>query len=324
MSVPPALLPPFPAFDGAWNVDVQNARRKRDKEQRKRDGWWSKMTSGERPELPMIKELRPNLMLYSMNGGVSGKVHVVTSDGVMRDSLVVAEGYNGSVGLSVYTSPGQPLRVYAVATNGSVNIKIPSSFQGALTAHTVNGSIKLSDGIKSKLTTFSSTPNSTRCFIGDWQASHFGGPPSVPTPTTSHPGPSVLTSAPLNIDPFQTWTGSSLYLSSANGSVSLSWEEEDVVSALTSGFTRAVKSLINGIFGGGESSTSTSASAGGNVGSVGRTSAEASQVPGGWGAAASSSRNDGPSGSHGGGHGGGGSEWPEDSKRTDGKGYSGS
>lgn len=109
MEVPPSLLPPFAAFDGIWNFDVQNARRKRDKEQRKRDGWWSKMTSGERPELPRIKEIRPNLMLYSTNGGVSGKVHVVSSDGVMRDSYVVAEGNNGSVGLTV-VSPNPRLR----------------------------------------------------------------------------------------------------------------------------------------------------------------------------------------------------------------------
>lgn len=101
MPVPPSLLPPFTAFDGVWNVDVQNARRKRDKEQKKRDGWWSKMTSGERPVLPIIKEVRPNLMLYSTNGGVRGNVHVVSSDGVMRDSFIVAEGNNGSVKLSV-------------------------------------------------------------------------------------------------------------------------------------------------------------------------------------------------------------------------------
>lgn len=59
------------------------------------------MTGGERPALPMIKEVRPNLMLFSTNGGVSAKVHVVASDGVMRDSFVVADVHNGSVGLSV-------------------------------------------------------------------------------------------------------------------------------------------------------------------------------------------------------------------------------
>ncbi|KAG9091729.1 hypothetical protein FRC07_011795, partial [Ceratobasidium sp. 392] len=40
--IPPALLRPYPEFDGVWNFDVQTARKKRDKEQKKRDGWWSK------------------------------------------------------------------------------------------------------------------------------------------------------------------------------------------------------------------------------------------------------------------------------------------
>lgn len=73
------------------------------------------MTSGERPVLPMIKEVRPNLMLHSTNGGVSGKVHVVTSDGILRDSFIVAEGHNGSVGLSVVSR--EFIRAWHLETN---------------------------------------------------------------------------------------------------------------------------------------------------------------------------------------------------------------
>jgi hypothetical protein len=65
LAIPESLLPPFSTFDGKWNHEAQKSRKTRDKEQKRRDGWWSKRIHGDLPPLPPVKEVRPNLMLHS-------------------------------------------------------------------------------------------------------------------------------------------------------------------------------------------------------------------------------------------------------------------
>lgn len=52
-------------------------------------------------DLPPLVEVRPNLLLGSTNGAIKGTVHVVSSDGVMRPTTIVAQGTNGSINLVV-------------------------------------------------------------------------------------------------------------------------------------------------------------------------------------------------------------------------------
>ncbi|CAE6475592.1 unnamed protein product, partial [Rhizoctonia solani] len=47
-----------------------------------------------------------------------------------------------------HAPPGQLLRVFASTTNGSIDIKIPSSFEGAVIMSTTWGAVKLSEAIK--------------------------------------------------------------------------------------------------------------------------------------------------------------------------------
>ncbi|KAG8732214.1 hypothetical protein FRC10_001156 [Ceratobasidium sp. 414] len=246
--IPEGLLPPITEFDGSWNQDVQKARKIREKEIKKRE-------KGKQPALPPVPEVRPNLMLSSTNGSIKGDVHIVSSDGLTRQAIVIAQGTNGAVNLTVNASPDQPLRVYATSTNGAVSVRIPMSFEGAVLMSTTWGGVKISDAIKAKLMTFSSTSNTTRCFIGDWQAAGFGTTPLPPNPNDDPPLPTV---DDTSSDPFTNWAGPLIRLGSTNGSVSLSFIEESTLVS-PGGFARTMRSFMSGWFGGG----------GGNPGSGG-------------------------------------------------------
>ncbi|KAG9077789.1 hypothetical protein FS749_010267, partial [Ceratobasidium sp. UAMH 11750] len=229
--IPRRRLRPYSKFDGAWNQDTQAARKKRDKEQKKRDGWWSRRINGEQPPLPPIKETRPNIMLYSTNGSVNGKIYVSSSDRVARQSLIVAQGNNGSVSLAVNAPEGQPIRINAISRNGSVTVKIPTTYAGPVTLSTTNEGIKISEGIKAKSTIFSTTATSTRFFIGDWSAAKFGATPDT-SAFGSHAvaGPSTAPAPPR--DPFATWSGPLVHLGTTNGSVHISFVEENFMTGL--------------------------------------------------------------------------------------------
>ncbi|KAG8688111.1 hypothetical protein FRC08_011615 [Ceratobasidium sp. 394] len=238
--IPERLLPPITEFDGSWNQEVQKARKAREKEMKKRE-------RGRQPPLPPVPEVRPNLMLTSTNGSIKGDVHIVSSDGLTRQAIVVAQGTNGAINLTVNASPDQPLRVYATSTNGSVTVRVPMSFEGAVMMSTTWGGVKISDAIKSKLMTFSSTSNTTRCFIGDWQAAGFGTTPSPPDPNDDPPLP---TTDDASSDPFALWSGPLIRIGSTNGSVSLSFVEE-LAAASAGGFARTMRNFMSGWFGGG-------------------------------------------------------------------------
>ncbi|KAG8751653.1 hypothetical protein FRC11_009180 [Ceratobasidium sp. 423] len=141
--------------------------------------------------------------------------------------------------MRIHTPPDQLLRVFASSTNGAINVKIPSSFEGALIMSTTWGSVNLSEAIKAKLTTFSSSSNKSRSFVGDWQAQGFGAA-ADPNDDPPLPGPQ---------DPFAGWTGPLVDISSTNGSISLSYIEEDTTSAHTNNFTRAIQGFMDGWFG---------------------------------------------------------------------------
>ncbi|QRW11618.1 hypothetical protein RhiLY_10617 [Ceratobasidium sp. AG-Ba] len=238
LAIPEALLAPLEQFDGVWNESDQK-KKKKDKGKRK---------SGDSTPTRVNVNVRPNLMLGSKNGSVAGEVHVVSSDGIVRPGLIVAEGHNGSVSLDVRTYATQPLRIFAISKNGSVRVKIPQSFEGAVIMSTRNGTTNVSDSVKSHMTTFSGASGTTRGYIGDWQSAKFG---SLPTPPAS-PILSLDSAAdpPLPTipdDPFTTWTGPLVHVSSHNGSVHLSFVEEAKPRSEGGGGFRG---FMSGLFGG--------------------------------------------------------------------------
>ncbi|KDN44326.1 hypothetical protein RSAG8_05590, partial [Rhizoctonia solani AG-8 WAC10335] len=231
LEIPEHLLLPITNFDGYWNREAQRTRKTRATELRKRQ----ERTSDSKRDPPLsLVETRPNLMLSTSNGAIRGDIHVMSSDGLVRQTTLVAQGFNGSVNLKLHAPPDQPLRVLASTTNGSINIKIPSSFEGAVMLSTTWGSVDISEAIKDKLTTFSSTSNTLRGFVGDWKAQRFG---TVANPADLIDDPS----SPGQSDPFVTWTGPFIEISSMNGSVSLSRTEEGVFSAYIAQFTKAIQ-----------------------------------------------------------------------------------
>ncbi|KAG8711337.1 hypothetical protein FRC09_020651 [Ceratobasidium sp. 395] len=236
LEIPDSLLPPTNEFDGKWNEGAQSTRKAREQAERKKNG---------QPQSPTTLEVRPNLMLVSEYGTVRGDVNVISSGGPMRPAVIAAETRNGSIDLAVNSSPQQSLRIHAYSTYGTAKVWIPSSFNGALIMSTEYGKIKISDGVKAKLTTFSTTSNTSRCFVGDWQSSGFGK-------TQSPSQPSDLATETIPTDPFFSWPGSFVEIGSRNGSVSLSFIEEKVEASASSDSgkpPRGFRSLVSGLFG---------------------------------------------------------------------------
>lgn len=192
MSIPDTLLAPIEDFDGAWNETDAKARKERKKLEKK-----GKRRSEDSPMPSTARDIRPNLMLQSKNGSINADVHVVSSDGTARPALIVAEGHNGSVTLQVRDYALQPIQIHATSQNGAVRVSIPQSFEGALIAHTKNGSLKFSDPIKARMTVFSAS-DTTRGYIGDWQSVGFGATATSSDPNADPPLPSFA-------DPFSTW-----------------------------------------------------------------------------------------------------------------------
>ncbi|CAE6441280.1 unnamed protein product [Rhizoctonia solani] len=232
------LLLPITQFDGYWNREAQRTRKARTDELRKRQA----QTSDSKGGANLLIDTRPNLMLTTTNGAIGGDVHVISSDGLVRQAAIVAEGFNGSVTLKIRASPEQPLRVFASTTNGSIDIKIPTSFEGAVMMSTTWGSVNISDPIKTKLMTFSSASNTSRGFIGDWQAQEFG-----------------TRSNSTDLNPFTTWTGPIVEIASTNGSVSLSYTEEGGISAYIDQFTKSIQGFVDNLFGTGQNDNSSHA-----------------------------------------------------------------
>jgi hypothetical protein len=90
------------AFNGIWNEMDKKAVKQREKEKKKREGggWGRKKVVDTTPPKLLANEgVRPNLMLWSKDGGVQADVNVVSAGPDM--AVIVAESHDGSVKLSV-------------------------------------------------------------------------------------------------------------------------------------------------------------------------------------------------------------------------------
>ncbi|KAG8694364.1 hypothetical protein FRC09_009891, partial [Ceratobasidium sp. 395] len=236
LKIPNSLPPPTNEFDGRWNKRVQTTRKAREQGEGKKTG---------QTQSPIILEVRLNLMLVLEYGSVREDVNAISSDDSVRQAAIVTETRNGPTDLAVNHSPEQSLRIYAYSTYGTVKIWIPSSFNGALIISPEYGKIKISDGIKAKLTTFSTTSKNSRCFVGDWQSSGFG---KTPSPSQA----SDLATESILADPFFSRPGSFVKIGSRNCSVSLSLIEEKVDSSSSNDSgkpSRGLRSFVSGLFG---------------------------------------------------------------------------
>ncbi|CAE6356682.1 unnamed protein product [Rhizoctonia solani] len=252
MPIPDALLAPIEDFDGTWNEADQKARKERKKLEKK---------GKRRSETPptSTNETRPNLMLSSTNGSVDAKVHVISSDDQPRTGLIVTETRNGSIVLDIKTCTPHPLRIYALSENGSVRVRVPSTFEGAVVVTSKHGSIKISDPIKSRMTTFSGVSDTTRAFIGDWQSVGFGAVPSSSSSSPNDDPPLPTTPS----DPFLSWSGPLIHIASRNGSIHLAYSDEARNEDEAGGFSSGFKGFMSGLFGGGGETRERSGPAGG-------------------------------------------------------------
>lgn len=138
------------------------------------------------------EEDRKNLRLYSENSTVDVDIYLVDSSDSQeknldrkRITMDVKSRYGsvttrvvGMVIQSVFSmsdiqqhkgtaSLRKPFYLHAEAPNGSVHVRVPSSFRGLVTVYTVHGSVKFSNTLHAKIATFNEVQNVRRWFIGD-------------------------------------------------------------------------------------------------------------------------------------------------------------
>ncbi|KAG8741029.1 hypothetical protein FRC10_003452 [Ceratobasidium sp. 414] len=163
-------------------------------------------------------QLSPRTQLI---GRVQGEVHVTSGDGVPRMVVIVAESKEDSVKLQVVKLVSGPaFEIFAASTESSVHISMPSTFQGPVCMSTNEGRVHISDGVKSRLTTFSSSGRSMRGYLGDTRGLDFG---KGAAPTSTSPSPFMSG----NQDLLKNWTGPLANLSSVEGSVHIPLVEEN-------------------------------------------------------------------------------------------------
>jgi len=169
-----------------------------------------------------------NLILDSHNGAVSGDVWVLRSDAGdsatrrskgMRDRVRLEFlSHNGAIKalVHVHASMAEPrpsLQIEARGHNGSVTISIPRCFRGQLTLHTHNGRVQLSSALAPRAAMLSGLNGSHTYFVGErpsddkWRTG------------TSGEGEEV----------------DEVIGSSKNGSVKVSYDDEDVAGVRTPG-----------------------------------------------------------------------------------------
>lgn len=118
--------------------------------------------------------------------------------------LLEVKSINASVRVKVNTDFDKlPFELIASSRHGSVGVSIPQAFVGPVTIRTIHGSVGMSKSLEKRMTTFSDSDHIRKCFVGDFASAGFGR---------------------------GEWKGSSLDISSDNGSVRLSFSEENVES----------------------------------------------------------------------------------------------
>jgi len=133
--------------------------------------------------LPALESetVRKNLKVYAKNGSVdvditllvnAEKLSIDDADRRNRATLDVGS-HNGSVNVKLrrINTPTSrvpiPFHLNVSSHNGAVTIGMPSTFEGLLTIHAKNGSVKLSDEITRRIAMHNEEKHTQRCFVGD-------------------------------------------------------------------------------------------------------------------------------------------------------------
>jgi len=177
-----------------------------------------------------------HLTLDSYNGSVSGEVWVLHPNS-MEGSAVAQGGpervhlhfhsHNGSVKAQVHLHPStvEPrpyLSIEVKSENGAIFLAIPRSFRGQMMLHTDNGRVTLSSALATRAATLSTLNGTNSYFVGERPSSgkwHTG---------TGEDGEEVH----------------GVIGSSKNGSVKVSYDDEDVIGTKGSGVLNSLLKAI--------------------------------------------------------------------------------
>ncbi|KAF9525459.1 hypothetical protein CPB83DRAFT_897055 [Crepidotus variabilis] len=157
------------------------------------------------------EESRKNLALESTNGSIDSDIFILSSNvGAVKGRkriLIHAGSRNGSVAARIHDGPSSPnssprlgYNITVKSQNGSITVHLPRTFRGPIRLKTVNGSMKVSEAIRTNWTQFSDMGGVRRSFLGHFDVSEF--------------------------TPGQEWEGDDLSVEGVNGGIKLVYDDE--------------------------------------------------------------------------------------------------
>ncbi|KIJ29825.1 hypothetical protein M422DRAFT_268696 [Sphaerobolus stellatus SS14] len=109
-----------------------------------------------------------NLSLKSTNGPVNCLVEIIKGVDTKGPARLHAESENGSVTLVIHDAQQNRFRLQAVSINGSVSIRIPSTYIGPISTMIKYGSLNIDTALRPKFQTISEIDEEGRFFLGDY------------------------------------------------------------------------------------------------------------------------------------------------------------
>ncbi|KAJ6464329.1 hypothetical protein DFH09DRAFT_957823, partial [Mycena vulgaris] len=114
---------------------------------------------------------RRNVFLHTKNGTINVNLFVVGDANAKGNRVeMMLTSLNGAVTARIHavSSGRAPFHLTAQSSNGDVTLYLPQSFLGPVTLRTCNGSIRTSDVLAAATTTFSEADHTRCCFVGDF------------------------------------------------------------------------------------------------------------------------------------------------------------
>jgi len=171
------------------------------------------------PPLPEdeTEETRSNFLAKTENGSVVSDVYLLEKPPLKGRKKVVmnASSNNGSVATYIHREGSSPPFILnASSPYGGVAVRIPRSFKGSITASTKHGHVSMSDAVSAQASLVSDLQGVRRIFVGDLSTRN-------------------------------EETDDVMILESVNGSVKISFEDED----FTNRIVKSVGGLLGRLFG---------------------------------------------------------------------------
>ncbi|KAJ3563674.1 hypothetical protein NP233_g8788 [Leucocoprinus birnbaumii] len=115
---------------------------------------------------------RRHLRFESTHGSINATVKIVPcfGPGKCKIRMFMRSTHGGISARILGKEPRHPFQLIANSANGNIVLRLPRSFQGPIMISLRHGSVKFSDEINQRLTTFGEANGVRHCFVGDFSS----------------------------------------------------------------------------------------------------------------------------------------------------------